>query len=88
MGQGDETLMQLFANEETEQAQQAQEQQAQSQQKQAGVRTASTRTVGTRPTAGVARLGGAAGAASSNDTNRLSSLWATAPDVKDVFGLK
>ena len=49
-------------------------------------RTAATRTVGTKPTTGVSQLGGAAGGpAPASDVDRLSSLWATAPDVSNVF---
>jgi len=50
-------------------------------------RTASTRTVGTRPTGGVAQLGGGtSGEAPSSDIDKLSGLWASAPDVRSVFG--
>lgn len=49
-------------------------------------RTASTRTVGTRPSNGVSQIGGASGSnAGGSDVDRLSNLWATAPDVKNVF---
>jgi len=81
LGPEDEALRTLFAQDDEQEVQQ------QTQQKQAGVRTASTRTVGTRPTAGVAKLGGGSqgGGASVSD---LSSLWQSAPDVRDAFGLK
>lgn len=96
-GAEDEVLKTLFAADqgqgqgEEEQAQQAQQgQQAQQAQqgqaKQAMSRTASTRTVGTRPSGGVSRVGGGVPARSS-DADRLSSLWASAPNVKDAFGL-
>lgn len=50
-------------------------------------RTAATRTVGTRPSGGVASLGGAVPAASGgSDVDKLSGLWQSAPDVKNVFG--
>jgi hypothetical protein len=79
LGPEDEALRTLFAQDD--------EQEVQQQQKQANVRTASTRTVGTRPTAGVAKLGGGSqgGGASVAD---LSSMWQSAPDVRDAFGLK
>ncbi len=51
-------------------------------------RTASTRTVGTRPTEGVSHLGGAVSSTaggSSEEINRLSGMWSTAPDVSGVF---
>jgi hypothetical protein len=49
-------------------------------------RTASTRTVGTRPTGGVAQLGGGtSGEAPSSDIDKLSGLWQSAPDVRNVF---
>lgn len=78
----DAQLLNLFANQgEAQQAEQA-------KQAAHGVRTASTRTVGARPTGGVSRLGGAVGgpASSSGDKN-LSSIWNSAPDVSDVFGV-
>ena len=79
LGPEDEALRTLFAQDD--------EQEVQQQQKQANVRTAATRTVGTRPTAGVAKLGGGSqgGGASVAD---LSSMWQSAPDVRDAFGLK
>ena len=81
LGPEDEVLKTLFANEETEQAEQAEQAQ---QQKQAGMsRTASTRTIGTRPSGGVSRVGGTPAPRGGED--RLSSLWNTAPDVKDAF---
>jgi hypothetical protein len=82
----DEILRHLFAQED----EQVEEEQEQVQQgKQAAVRTASTRTVGTRPTVGVAKLGGSVSkTAASIETDRLSSLWTSAPDVRDAFGLK
>lgn len=81
----DDVLKTLFANDESEAQQQMQEKQA------AVVRTASTRTVGTKPTAGVSRVGGLGGqtkTAGTNDVDKLSSLWSSAPDVKEHFGLK
>lgn len=51
-------------------------------------RTASTRTVGTRPTEGVSHLGGAVSSTpsgASEEINRLSGMWSTAPDVSGVF---
>ena len=49
-------------------------------------RTASTRTVGTRPTEGVSTLGGAGSSnGAGSDTERLASLWTSAPDVSDAF---
>ena len=53
---------------------------------QGSTRTASTRTVGTRPTAGVSTLGSGSNASSGGDIDKLSNLWASAPDVKGVFG--
>lgn len=89
----DDMLKSLFASDEAQAAQQAQEAQQQGQGQQqvqaANIRTAAMRTVGTRPTAGVARIGGAGAAPSRDqDVNRLSSLWQTAPDVREVFGLR
>lgn len=88
LGPEDAQLMQLFANgDEAQQAQQAQDtQQGGQQQKQAGVRTASTRTVGTRPSQGVSRVGGS-GTPSSGGGRDLSSIWNSAPDVSQVFGI-
>jgi hypothetical protein len=86
----DEVLKTLFANEETEQAQQAQGMEP--GQKQARVRTASanpsTRTLGTRPTAGVSKVGGAPSGRSGSDVDSLASLWPSAPDVKEAFNLR
>jgi myosin heavy subunit len=49
-------------------------------------RTASTRTVGTRPSNGVSNLGGAGGnARSTGEIDKLSNLWASAPDVRKHF---
>lgn len=88
LGPEDADLKMLFATQETQDAEQAQ----QAQEKQASVRTASTRTVGTKPTAGVSRVGGfgqtKTASAGSNDVDKLSNLWATAPDVKEHFGIK
>lgn len=89
----DEILRSLFAQEEESddegQGQGQGQSQGQAQAKQAGVRrTASTRTVGTRPT-GVAKLGGSVSkTASKQVVDSLSSLWASAPDVRSAFGLK
>lgn len=87
LGPEDEVLTQLFtANQEAQDAQDAQQG---GQDKQAhSLRTASMRTVGTRPTGGVSKIGGAAGApAGTGDVNKLASLWQSAPDVRDAFGL-
>lgn len=79
-GQGDDA---------EQQAQQAEQQAQQAQAKQAMSRTASTRTVGTQPRGGVSRIGGApAVKTASGDIDKLSSLWASAPDVREVFGVK
>jgi hypothetical protein len=90
MGAGDEVLSALFASDpEVMQAQQALAIQTgiPQQQVQASIRTASTRTVGTHPTGGVSQIGGAAsGGGSGSDVDKLSSLWRSAPDVKDIFG--
>jgi len=91
LGPEDDVLNQLFAShQEVRLAQQAQgqepEDQGQVQQKQAHVvRTASMRTVGTRPTAGVSQIGGLPSASAGGD--KLSSLWNSAPDVREAFGL-
>ena len=89
-GPEDDVLRSLFATEESvaQEAQEAQEQ-GQGQQKQASVRTASTRTVGTRPTQGVSRIGGGANSnmRGQSDVDRMSGLWASAPDVSEAFGL-
>lgn len=89
----DDMLRQLFSNDEAmaaQQAQSAQEQgQAQQGQVQANIRTAALRTVGTRPSAGVARIGGAGAPPSrGQEVDKLTSLWQSAPDVREVFGLK
>jgi hypothetical protein len=89
----DDMLRQLFSNDEAMAAQQAQQQGQdqgqQGQQVQANIRTAALRTVGTRPTAGVSRIGGAGAPPSrGQDVDKLTSLWASAPDVREVFGLK
>ena len=83
----DEILRTLFAQEEQVADEQEPEQ---AQEKQAALRTASTRTVGTRPTAGVAKLGGSISrtASTAQETDKLSALWQSAPDVRDAFGLK
>lgn len=85
MGQEDEILRNLFADDQSEETE---EKKDEDQNKQAAVRTASTRTVGTRPSAGVANLGGSAKTASSKEAANLSSLWASAPDVRSAFGIK
>jgi chemotaxis protein histidine kinase CheA len=89
LGPEDDVLMSLFANEETQAQEQIQGQGDQGQQKQASVRTASTRTVGTRPSGGVSRIGGGGVGApkAGSDVDRMSSLWASAPDVSEAFGL-
>lgn len=84
LGPEDEVLKTLFANDEQQQAEQAQ----QGQEKQAhAVRTAATRTVGTRPTGGVSQIGGGPGNGGGSEIGKLTSLWGSAPDVKDAFGL-
>jgi hypothetical protein len=84
LGPEDDMLRQLFANDEVQQAQQAQDQQ---EGKQAHVvRTASMRTVGTRPSAGVSQIGGQPSGAAGGPAN-LSSLWNSAPDVREAFGI-
>ena len=89
----DSILRNLFATQESQDAEEAQQAQQQGgdQQKQAhAVRTAATRTVGTRPTSGVPRIGGNGSPSpkTGEEVNRLASLWQTAPDVKEAFGLK
>ena len=88
LGPEDDVLRSLFANDET-QAQEEIQQQGEGQQKQASMRTASTRTVGTRPTGGVSRIGGGATPSSKNasEIDRMTGLWASAPDVSEAFGL-
>jgi hypothetical protein len=87
LGGEDEILRTLFAQDQDQSDDE--EDETQQQAKQAAVRTASTRTVGTRPTAGVAKLGGSVSkTASRNQVDSLSSLWATAPDVRAAFGMK
>ena len=82
----DETLRQLFANnQELQNAQEAAGQGQQDQKQARLVRTASMRTVGTHPTAGVSQIGGSP--ASGGGGQDLSSIWNTAPDVREVFGL-
>ena len=88
----DEVLKTLFATQESQDAEQAQQQQG--QQKQAGMsRTASanpsTRTIGTRPTSGVSKVGGAQSPnAPGSAESQLSNLWASAPDVREAFGIR
>jgi hypothetical protein len=82
-GPEDDVLKTLFANDESQQGQGDQQQ----SQKQASTRTASTRTVGTRPTAGVSRLGGTPVAGKHDGVQQLSTLWQSAPDVREAFGL-
>jgi hypothetical protein len=89
LGSEDEALATLFAShDEVQQA-------AFAQSLQTGIpvqasapmtRTASTRTVGTRPTGGVSQLGGASAPSSGGgEIDKLSNLWASAPNVKSVF---
>lgn len=90
LGEADAVLSTLFAsNPEYQNAAEASQIQSGGQPVMAGQgmgRTASTRTVGTRPSNGVAQIGGASGSqAGGSDVDRLSNLWATAPDVKNVF---
>lgn len=95
LGPEDDVLTSLFATQEVqdaEKAKQAQEQGQQDQggqQKQAGVKTAS-RTIGTRPTTGVGKVGGGVHGTrtASEGADRLSSIWQTAPDVREVFGTR
>ena len=84
LGSDDEVLRTLFAQDDDDE----QKDDGQQQQKQAGVASASTATVGTKPTGGVSRIGGSTRVASTTapDSN-LQNLWATAPDVRDAFGL-
>jgi hypothetical protein len=85
LGPEDDMLRSLFANDETQQAEQAQDG---GQQKQAhAVRTASTRTVGTIPTQGVSRIGGGSTASSTGSGDKLASIWSSAPDVREAFGI-
>lgn len=93
LGPEDDVLKTLFANQETQDAQQAQQiQEGQGQQVQASVlRSSATRTVGTRPTVGVSKVGGSSAPSmkvASNDIDKLSNLWSSAPDVREHFGLK
>lgn len=76
----DEALRALFASHtEVQEA-------AKAHSLQGGVRTASTRTVGTRPSGGVSQLGGSVSDSSGgSDVEKLSSLWQSAPDVKNAF---
>jgi hypothetical protein len=84
----DEVLKTLFANDESEQAEQAQAP-AEQHQKTAGmVRTASARTLGTRPSGGVSKVGGAPSGRSGGDVDKLAALWPSAPDVRDAFNMK
>ncbi len=89
----DEMLKQLFASGDealaAQQAQDAQQGGQAQQQHQANVRTAAMRTIGTRPSAGVSRIGGAGAPPSrGQEVDKLTSLWQSAPDVREVFGLK
>jgi len=81
LGPEDDVLRTLFAQDDDQS-----QDQDQAQQKQA--RTASTRTVGTRPTAGVSKIGGTGGSTGGTVIDNLSSLWQSAPDVRDAFGIK
>jgi hypothetical protein len=88
LGPEDDVLQSLFANDESQAQQDIQDQQGQQKQASAPMsRTASTRTVGTKPSAGVSRIGGTPAAPASNELDRLSGLWQSAPDVRDAFGL-
>ena len=84
----DDMLRQLFANDESQAQEEQQQGQQQQGQKKAAIRTASTRTVGTRPTAGVSRLGGVSAPNTGSDVDKLASLWTSAPDVSEAFGIK
>jgi len=84
LGPEDDVLRSLFSNDES----QAQEEQEQGgQKKEAAIRTASTRTVGTRPSQGVSRIGGGGSSQGASDVDKISSLWQSAPDVNEAFGL-
>ena len=90
----DDTLRQLFSSNQeyknaAEAAGQQDQDQGQQQQRQANtvVRTASMRTVGTRPSAGVSQIGGSNRTASSHGDD-LSTLWNSAPDVREAFGMR
>jgi hypothetical protein len=91
LGSEDEALTALFAShDEVQQAAHAHSLQngipVQASAAPGMARTASTRTVGTRPTGGVAQLGGASAPSSGSEVDKLSGLWASAPDVKSLFG--
>lgn len=81
MGSEDEALKVLFASHsEVQDA-------AQAHTASAGMTRTASRTVGTRPSGGVSQLGGGAGPdpAGRSDVDKLSGLWASAPDVSGVF---
>lgn len=85
MGPEDDILTQIFADDQEDPIEQLQQApQAQQQARQARVLTAS-RTVGTRPTGGVSKIGGVP-SVGGKGVNNLSNLWASAPDVSNVFG--
>jgi len=85
LGPEDEVLQQLFA---AEQGEDEKKDEDEGEKKEAAVRTASTRTVGTKPTEGVSKLGGASSAGGDEGIDKLSKLWKSAPDVRDVFGTR
>jgi len=90
LGNEDEALTALFASHnEVQEAAHAQALQT-GMPVQAGAgmtRTAAMKTVGTRPNGGVSQLGGGSAEPSgSNDIDKLSGLWQSAPDVSSVFG--
>jgi hypothetical protein len=87
LGPEDDVLRSLFANDESQAQEDAEKGGQQGQDKKAGMRTASTRTVGTRPTQGVSRIGGSGSSQGASDVDKMSSLWQSAPDVSEAFGL-
>lgn len=84
----DEVLKTLFANEETEQAEQAKQQQKQGGMARTASVNPSTRTVGTRPSGGVSKVGGAPAGRSGSDVDSLTALWPSAPDVREAFNIR
>jgi hypothetical protein len=89
LGSDDEALTALFASHtEVREAAQAHALSTGAPAPVAGMtRTAAAKTVGTRPNGGVSQLGGGSSAPSGGgEIDKLSDLWASAPDVKNVFG--
>lgn len=86
LGSDDEALKALFASHEEVRNQLSLTGETYGSAPAPMARTASTRTVGTRPSAGVSSIGGGMSESSgSNDIEKLSGLWQSAPDVKKVF---